>query len=92
MEIRGKDAEDRAAARVRKAKDLNWKKWAERVNEFLKRMEVVFSPDLFILGGGISKKHDKYLYLLHTQTDIKPAEMRNEAGIIGAAMAARSLL
>lgn len=92
MEIRGKDAEDRAAARVKKTKDLNWKKWAERVNEFLKRMEVVFSPDLFILGGGVSKKHDKYLYLLDTQTDIKPAEMRNEAGIIGAAMAARSLL
>jgi polyphosphate glucokinase len=92
MEIRGKDAEDRSSARVRKAEDLNWKKWAERVNEFLKRMEIVFSPDLFILGGGVSKKHDKYLHLLHTQADIKPAEMRNEAGIIGAAMAARSLL
>ncbi|MBT8333460.1 MAG: ROK family protein, partial [Deltaproteobacteria bacterium] len=92
MEIRGKDAEDRAAERVRKAKDLSWKKWSERVNEFLKQMEIVFSPDLFIFGGGVSKKHDKYLYLLHTQADIKPAEMRNEAGIIGAAMAARSLL
>jgi polyphosphate glucokinase len=55
-------------------------------------MEIVFSPDLFILGGGVSKKHDKYLHLLHTQADIKPAEMRNEAGIIGVAMAARSLL
>ena len=92
MEIRGKDAEDRAAGRIRKEKNLNWEKWAERVNEFLKRMEIVFSPDLFILGGGVSKKHDKYLHLLHTHADIKPAEMRNDAGIIGAAMAARSLL
>lgn len=92
MEIRGKDAEDRAAERVRKTKNLNWEKWAKRVNEFLQRMEIVFSPDLFIFGGGVSKKHDKYLYLLNTQADIKPAEMRNEAGIIGAAMAARSLL
>jgi polyphosphate glucokinase len=92
MEIRGKDAEDRAAGRIRKEQDLNWKNWAKRVNEFLQRMEIVFSPDLFILGGGVSKKHDKYLHLLHTQADIKPAEMRNDAGIIGAAMAARSLL
>ncbi len=92
MEIRGKDAEDRAAGRIKKEQDLNWKNWAKRVNEFLQRMEIVFSPDLFILGGGVSKKHDKYLHLLHTQADIKPAEMRNEAGIIGAAMAARSLL
>jgi polyphosphate glucokinase len=92
MEIRGKDAEDRAAGRIRKEQDLNWKNWAKRVNEFLQRMEILFSPDLFILGGGVSKKHDKYLHLLHTQANIKPAEMRNDAGIIGAAMAARSLL
>jgi polyphosphate glucokinase len=92
MEIRGKDAEDRAAGRIRKEQDLNWKTWAKRVNEFLQRMEIVFSPDLFILGGGVSKKHDKYLHLLHTQANIKPAEMRNDAGIIGAALAARSLL
>jgi len=91
MEIRGKDAEDRAADRVRKTQDLNWEKWAGRVNEFLERMEIVFSPDLFIIGGGVSKKHKKYLHLLHTQADVRPAEMRNQAGIIGAAMAARSL-
>ena len=92
MEIRGKDAEDRASGRIRKAEDLSWKKWAVRVNEFLKRMEIVFSPDLFILGGGVSRKHANYLYLLDPQADIKPAEMLNDAGIIGAAMAARSLL
>lgn len=92
MEIRGKDAEDRAADRIRKKKDLKWKKWAKRVNEFLGRMEVVFSPDLFIIGGGVSKKHEKYLSFLETQAKIVPAEMRNEAGIIGAALAARSLI
>lgn len=92
MEIRGKDAEDRAADRVRKAEDLDWEKWAGRVNEFLARMEIVFSPDLFIIGGGVSKKHKKYLHLLQAQADIRPAEMRNQAGIIGAAMAARSLV
>ena len=91
MEVRGKDAEDRAADRIRKDEDLSWEKWAERVNEFLGRMEIVFSPDLFIIGGGVSKKHDKYLYLLATQAEIVPARMRNEAGIIGAAMAASSL-
>jgi polyphosphate glucokinase len=92
MEIRGRDAEDRAADRVRKAKDLSWEKWAGRVNEFLEHMEIVFSPDLFIIGGGVSKKHKKYLRLLHAQADIRPAEMLNQAGIIGAAMAARALV
>jgi len=91
MEVRGKDAEDRAADRIRKDEDLSWEKWAERINEFLGRMEIVFSPDLFIIGGGVSKKHDKYLHLLATQAEIVPARMRNEAGIIGAAMAASSL-
>jgi polyphosphate glucokinase len=92
MEIRGKDAEDRAADRIRKEKDLNWKKWAAHVNEFLGRMELLFSPDLFIIGGGVSKKHEKFLHLLHTRAEIIPAQMRNEAGIIGAAQAAEFLV
>ena len=92
MEVRGKDAEDRAADRIRKEKDLNWEKWAERVNEFLDRMEILFSPDLFIIGGGVSKKHEKYLPLLKTTAEIVPAQMLNEAGIIGAALAAKSLI
>lgn len=91
MEIRGKDAEDRAADRIRTEKDLSWEKWAGRVNEFLERMELLFSPDLFIFGGGVSKKHEKFLPLLQTQAKIVPAQMLNEAGIIGAAMAAKSL-
>jgi polyphosphate glucokinase len=92
IEVRGKDAEDRAADRIRQEKNLNWEKWAARVDEFLGRMELLFSPDLFIIGGGVSKKHDKFLHLLHTQAKIVPAQMLNEAGIIGAARAARSLV
>ena len=91
MEIRGKDAEDRAADRIRKEKDLSWEQWSKRVNEFLHRMELLFSPDLFIIGGGVSKKHSNYLHLLKTRAEITPAQMLNEAGIIGAAMAAGAL-
>jgi polyphosphate glucokinase len=91
IEVRGKDAEDRASDRIRKEKDLNWQKWATRVNEFLGRIESLFSPDLFIIGGGVSKKHKKFLHLLHTQAELVPAQMLNEAGMIGAAWAAKSL-
>lgn len=91
MEIRGKDAEERASDRIRKDEDLSWKKWAERINEFLARMELLFSPDLFIIGGGVSKKHDKFFPWLKTTAQIVPAKLRNQAGIIGAAMAAESL-
>jgi len=91
MELRGKDAEHRAADRVRTEKELSWEKWAERVNEFLGRMELLFSPDLFIIGGGVSKKHDKFLPLLQTRAEIVPAQLLNDAGIIGAAIAAKVL-
>ncbi len=92
MEVRGKDAEHRAADRIRKKEDLSWKKWAKRVDEFLKRMEHLFSPDLFIIGGGVSKKHEKYFRYIDTKTEIVPAKLRNRAGIIGAALAAKPLL
>lgn len=91
MEIRGKDAEHRAADRIREEKDLSWEKWAGRVNEFLERMELLFSPDLFIIGGGVSKKHQKFIPLLHTRAEIVPAQLLNDAGIIGAALAAKDL-
>ena len=91
MEMSGKDAEHRAASRVRDDENLSWKKWAKRVDEFLKRMEDLFSPDLFIIGGGVSKKHDKFFPYLDVETEIVPAQLRNEAGIIGAALAAKSL-
>lgn len=91
IEIRGKDAEVRASDRARQEKEWNWEEWAERVNEYLGRVEYLFSPDLFIIGGGVSKKHEKFLPLLHTQAQIVPAMLLNDAGIVGAAMAARSL-
>ena len=92
MEIRGKDAEHRAANRIRKDEDLSWKKWALRVNEFLGRMEILFSPDLFVIGGGVSKRFKKFEGYLQTEAEIVPAEMLNEAGIIGAALAAKSFI
>ncbi len=94
LRIRGKDAENRASERIREEKKLSWKKWSKRVSEFLGEMEKLFSPDLFIIGGGISKKSGKFLPLLTTKTEvvIVPAEMRNEAGIIGAAYLAHSSL
>ncbi len=88
MEVRGKDAEHRAAARIRIKENLSWEDWADNLNEVLNRMEVLFSPDLFILGGGVSQNHTKFLPLLNTTARIVPAQMGNDAGIIGAAMAA----
>ena len=85
--IRGKAAERRASEKVRVDKKLSWKQWAKRISEFLNEMEKLFSPDLFIIGGGISKKAEKFFPFLTTKTEviIVPAQMRNEAGIIGAA-------
>ena len=92
LPIRGKDAEHRAAARIRDEEDLSWAEWAERVNEYLGLMEFFFSPDLFIIGGGVSKKQHKFMHLLKSEAEIVPAQLLNEAGIIGAAMAARDLV
>ncbi len=92
LDIRGKDAEDRASDRIRKAEDLSWKEWAKRVNEYLQQMEALFWPDLFIIGGGVSKKHEKFFRYLDIKTEIVPAKTLNEAGIIGAALAAKTLL
>lgn len=91
LQIRGKDAEHRAADRIRQEKDLSWTEWAERLNEYLSHVEALFSPDLLIFGGGVSKKHEKFLPLLNIRTPIVPAQLFNDAGIVGAALAAQSL-
>ncbi len=91
MEMRGMDAEHYAADVIRKRDNLDWTEWAVRINEYLNMLEALFSPDLFILGGGVSKKHDKFLHLLDTQARVVPAQLLNEAGIIGAALAAKAL-
>ena len=83
-------AEEYASDRIRKEEKLSWSRWAERVNRYLELLESLFSPDLFILGGGVSKKSEKFLPLLSPRADVVPARLRNEAGIVGAALAARS--
>ena len=93
LELRGKDAEKRASDLVRAQRDLSWSKWAKRVNEFLARLELYFSPDLFVIGGGVSKNYAKFGgYLQAERAKIVPAQLLNEAGIVGAAMAAVDLL
>jgi len=89
VEIRGKDAEKRAAESVREEQELSWGKWAGRVDEYLAHMENLLAPDLIIIGGGISKKSEKFLPLLTgLRATVVPAKMLNDAGIIGAAMIA----
>jgi polyphosphate glucokinase len=92
LEIRGEDAEERASDRIREEKGWGWHKWAEHLDEYLGRLEALFSPDLFIIGGGVSKQHEQFLPLLQRKTRIVPAQLLNEAGIVGAALAARALL
>lgn len=88
IEVRGKDAERRAAASVRTRKNWSWKKWARRLDEYLHYMDNYLSPDLIIIGGGVSKKHDKFLPLLTVKTEVVAARLENDAGIVGAALAA----
>jgi polyphosphate glucokinase len=91
IQLRGKDAEKRCSERVREEKEMSYKKWAKIVSEYLDTLETLFSPELFIIGGGISKKADKFLPYLTAKTDvlIQPAKMQNDAGIIGAAFLAK---
>jgi polyphosphate glucokinase len=89
IEIRGKEAEKRAAEIVREEHALSWGKWAGRVDEYLGHMEMLLSPKLIIIGGGISRKSDKFLPLLTgLRAEVVPARLHNDAGIVGAAMAA----
>ena len=85
LEINGHDAETRASSGQREAQGLSWKKWAKRLQRYYSHVEMLFSPDLFVVGGGVSKKHEKFLPLLDLHTEIVPAALLNAAGIIGAA-------
>jgi polyphosphate glucokinase len=87
IEVRGKDAEHRASDTARKRDDLNWKGYAGRLDEYLHKIEDLIWPDLIVVGGGISKKSDKYFPHLTTRTKVVRAEMQNNAGIAGAALA-----
>ncbi|HUZ38770.1 MAG TPA: ROK family protein [Streptosporangiaceae bacterium] len=89
IEVRGRDAEKRASERARELHDLSWGRWAGRVDEYLDHLEALISPDLFIIGGGISRKADKFIPLLTSlRAQIVPAAMLNDAGIVGAALTA----
>jgi polyphosphate glucokinase len=88
LELRGEDAELRASDHVREVDGLDWPKWARRVEKYLQHVEGLFTPDLFIIGGGVSKKADKFLPLIKLKTPVVPATLLNNAGIVGAALAA----
>ncbi len=87
IEIRGKEAEHRASDAVRKREKLSWKKWAARLDEYLDTMERLLWPELIILGGGASKKGARFMPYLTIRAEVVPAQLGNEAGIIGAALA-----
>jgi polyphosphate glucokinase len=86
LEIDGHDAESRAANSAREADDLSMEKWAHRLRTYYRTLEKLFSPDLFVVGGGISKRSEEFLPLLHIDTEIVPAQLRNQAGVVGAAL------
>jgi len=89
IQIRGKDAEKRASELVREEHNLSWGAWAGRVDEYLEHIEALLSPDLIIIGGGVSRKADKFLSLLTgLRAKVVPAVLQNDAGIVGAAMVA----
>lgn len=86
LELDGHNAESRAANSAREREDLSWDDWAKRLTRYLTHVERLFSPDLFVVGGGVSKKAQKFLPLLEINTPIVPAELQNRAGIVGAAL------
>jgi polyphosphate glucokinase len=90
MPMRGIIAEHYCSERVRKEEDLKWEDWSVRANHYLALLELLLSPDLFIIGGGISKKSEKWLPRLKSRAKLVPAQLLNEAGIVGAAMAVQT--
>jgi polyphosphate glucokinase len=88
IQVEGEDGERRASAAVREREDLSWPEWAKRVDRYLDVLEASLWPDLIIVGGGVSTKADKWVPLLTTRTEVVPAMLHNDAGIVGAALAA----
>jgi len=88
LEIDGVDYETMAAFSAKERENLNWEQWAERLQKYYSTLERLFSPDLFVVGGGVSKEHEFFLPLLKLEAEIVPAKLRNAAGIIGAAIEA----
>ena len=88
LQFKGGIAEKYCSAKAREDQGLKWKEYALRLNEYLNHLELLFSPDLIIIGGGISRKHEKFLPELNLRTPVVPAALRNDSGIVGAALAA----
>ncbi len=88
LELDGHDAETRASDAARKREDLSWEQWAQRVDRYLRHVDGLFWPDLVVVGGGVSKKSEKWLHLLDVRPPVRPAELLNDAGIVGAALLA----
>lgn len=89
LELHGHDAEKHASTKAKEDEDLTWSHWAHRVQKYLAHVEMLFSPELFIIGGGVSRKADKFLPLIEgIRAELVPAELQNNAGIVGAAMTA----
>ncbi|NEN06399.1 ROK family protein [Diaminobutyricibacter tongyongensis] len=89
LEIDGADAESRASYAAKEREDLSWEQWAKRLQRYYETVEFLFSPDLFIIGGGVSKNYEEFMPLLKLRTPMVPAVYRNNAGILGAAALAR---
>lgn len=88
IQVDGEDGERRASAAARKREDLDYPAWAQRVDRYLDVLEAGLWPDLIIVGGGVSRKADRWVPLLSTRTPVVPAQLQNDAGIVGAALAA----
>lgn len=86
LEYDGKPVERYAANSIRKKYDLSWPEWGKRINEYLDYVDLILSPDLILLGGGVSKKFDRYQEFITVDVEVKPAKLLNSAGTIGAAM------
>ncbi|MFF4798443.1 polyphosphate--glucose phosphotransferase [Streptomyces sp. NPDC001351] len=87
LELHGHDAEKRASSKAKEDGELTWEHWAHRVQKYLAHVEMLFSPDLFIIGGGVSRKSEKFLpFIEGIKAEIVPAQLQNNAGIVGAAM------
>ena len=88
LEVRGKEAEKRAASSVKDRKDLSWDDWSKRLAEVIEHIDALIWPDLVIIGGGVSKESAKFIPQLNARARCVPAALHNEAGIIGAALLA----
>ncbi|WP_037678566.1 polyphosphate--glucose phosphotransferase [Streptomyces griseus] len=89
LELHGHDAEKRASSKARDDEELTWEHWAHRVQKYLAHVEMLFSPELFIIGGGASRKSHKFLpHIEGIKAEMVPAQLQNNAGIVGAAMRA----